>query len=1106
MASINAIKTMRVHVHLCNGMRMIVPINVEVTVAQLIAETTRRVVAMNIPQNNHNNVLRLDDGSILFAEDKLADLLDLTQDHTFFLGPMEESLKMPMISSREQSTSTDDSWIYVRWITAGRALDHTTLDSIPPDGAPLHSSTTIRELRELAFNRLHFGAASAEDEPPASATAELFLTSCYLSPLAHESLKLHDLQLKGSLGDPLDVFIVLVDKSLGNPKQDGSDKADRAWSFASTDHGKATFQTCLMIFLKEILDQKLNLENALNMLWDITHFPPALLALRQLYQDGLYRLRPLPLAVFASSFREVSLRIVPTWISSSPDSVLESSRQVFSWLHSFQTISSKPSVSKCQLVHKVELKEMNVAKEEAGVDQSGRLEHTAYTHVRITNTATDTKLSSGEVYHQKISVSKEKEDSVKVELLAAALWGFYQSPYNFYFDYPISAVSLRNHCRADLLHPQDFDNLLQTTRQVEAFRLIGPLQLGACASSTLPVLTLDSEGYISRYDQQDRECSEREFYTSNVFRKEVLSGSDPGQYLLQKLRPIIETRKKEGTWEIDAWDQDCKTMDTRTPEEAIVICVDQSGSMGTAMRPDWISGSPGRASTARQSKVDELSRLSEVKVVFSNLVSRISAYRLPTHLGLVTFSGRDSIKIDQNLTPVLYDFQDRLNDAVCMTNTAIFDAIKKASEKLASFKKLNPQAKLRIVLLTDGDDNASQTTPAAVCKRLYDLDIVLDAIVIGTTKTIDLFKIATHTGGYAFNPISRELLFQIFLLDGCIDIKTRPDIQKLPIVDYSLSMPKHRDMPTKYIFPPSRSHPRENDNFISLSLANGHFANMSRRFKKLTTGTPSTVSSSVISSEATTWTSGATAVAGPGGQSRQYLNELMAMIGNPHPSMDVYVSESDIGFWKVVMEGPPGSAYEDGTFVLYVDLGEHFPLHAPTVRFITPVLHPNITKHGRICHEIFNREWHSGIRVYEVLQHVWSIFLSLEARDAVDPLFTLRFWTDPEGGKREVTEYIRRFALKTRGLHGIEILGHSSTKSYSTSSPSESNSWNSSIGAYTPSKTPSIASNTSEATLISLPVNTPSASSTAGSDIANGDPPGGRRSRSFFRRVGTKRF
>ena len=44
------------------------------------------------------------------------------------------------------------------------------------------------------------------------------------------------------------------------------------------------------------------------------------------------------------------------------------------------------------------------------------------------------------------------------------------------------------------------------------------------------------------------------------------------------------------------------------------------------------------------------------------------------------------------------------------------------------------------------------------------------------------------------------------------------------------------------------------------------------------------------------------------------------------------------------MVGPSGSAYENGTFVLFVELGDQFPMRPPSARFKTPVLHPNVTK------------------------------------------------------------------------------------------------------------------------------------------------------------------
>lgn len=40
---------------------------------------------------------------------------------------------------------------------------------------------------------------------------------------------------------------------------------------------------------------------------------------------------------------------------------------------------------------------------------------------------------------------------------------------------------------------------------------------------------------------------------------------------------------------------------------------------------------------------------------------------------------------------------------------------------------------------------------------------------------------------------------------------------------------------------------------------------------------------------------------------------------------------------------------------MYLDMESTYPAQAPKARFITPMLHPNITKQGRICHSILDR-------------------------------------------------------------------------------------------------------------------------------------------------------
>lgn len=66
-------------------------------------------------------------------------------------------------------------------------------------------------------------------------------------------------------------------------------------------------------------------------------------------------------------------------------------------------------------------------------------------------------------------------------------------------------------------------------------------------------------------------------------------------------------------------------------------------------------------------------------------------------------------------------------------------------------------------------------------------------------------------------------------------------------------------------------------------------------------------------------------------------------MSNAHTDVDVYISESDLCFWLVVMQGPTSSPYEAGTFLYYLDLSE-YPSKPPAARFLTQVLHPNITK------------------------------------------------------------------------------------------------------------------------------------------------------------------
>lgn len=875
-----------------------------------------------------------DDPLMLFDDDSVTEYLDDTEERTFFLGTTRLMRTTDGATSSLNSTLIGDDKVYVRWITPKQSLQQSKLGRI--NAEPVAKHTTIFELRHLAQEKL------AGDDVEDAFIADLYLTHCRLSTLKEESTTLADLELVGSVLKPLDIFVCTVGASdiSETPFKD-------CLAFECTERSIATFATSLMMLHKAIDKRHADLGNVLQVLWEITHFPPAVMAFQELHQnriktkgnrtslDDATEHNKRHLAILAHCFWELAKLMVPPWISGSPDTVLEASRQIFAWICQCRPEATTPYV---KLV-RVEIRE---------VPQ----DQTEFTTSRL-GAAVDFQIPSRSDKSQaiKVLVASDSDCSFRLQRIAVILDGAYGTPWDYCFDLT-EVDKLLRHSRVQLPGPTEFDDLLWIANTDEAFRMYGPLQIGSCLSTNLPVITLDARGFVSLYQDVTQPCEEVKFGIWNAVTGCVdFPDPDPGQYLLQKLEPIIEQRKKSNSWEVDAWADLPGEPDISTPDECIVICVDKSASMSSSMGAGWNLEGTGAQ--------DDPSRLDVVKDMFTNLVTRISAARLAIHLGLVTFSSPRQIEIAQPLTGVLLNFQNKLDGIREGSNTAIWDALGRASAMLMMARETHQQVKCRIILLTDGQNNSSERNASAVCQELFNNDIVLDAIVIGTKTTEDLFKMALHTGGYAFAPRTRSLLYQIPMLETVIDIRSRPDIVKVPIQDYYLlSQPKTDDMASMYEFPPARPHPHQDDDFVDLRGADRYLRNTragrftpsatsvqygSQQYERLRSPSPMNSPPGSITFDVRSLPSRTTS-SGASGLGRLVHGEVKAVIDNPHESMDVYVSERNMGFWKVAMQGPTDSPYANGTFILIVDIGNEFPRRAPTVRFITPILHANVSK------------------------------------------------------------------------------------------------------------------------------------------------------------------
>ena len=877
--------------------------------------------------------------------------------------------------------STTD--VQIRWITARAAVEFHWLDQIKRSPITVSAATPLVKLRETATHQFL---------PPViqlpGTQIELFLSNCKLS-CSDPCPTIQDLGLDLSTG--LDIFVTFtrdpnacqdIDVTDGDKDTEAPPNVQRiplAWAFTTTERGAATFVTCLKALLHALGSKETRLSEFLLVLWEVTHFPPAVLAFAELHGEqsfdpGSSR----PLAILAYTIQTLCMKIVPVRGPSSSATALEASRQVLAWLHQLSN-TQLPSKTLPMVVDKVEL---------ILVSQDDRVDNSFEPFPDGNGTVMYADVPKTSVHrskvHARVRVRSHKgfpETSPKT--LAVALAGQYAAPWDFNFELGHgSEACLSRERRRESPARADFDSLLETANQDEKFKMVGSVELRNTPSASLPLVTMSGEGLVSLYDQYDQVCGERSFFLWNVIEGKKAMPLDGGQRLLQQLGPIIEGRKQQGTWDIDAWADSTITIDHRPPKEIIVICVDRSTSMRSpldvGLRGEWCK-SKGENSS------DELSRFSEVKELFRSFVSRISSQENAVHLGLVTFDKH--VKVIQRPSPVLLNFQDNLDSVQATGQTAIWDAVQQSKkilvEQCPSDRKDGP--KRRIVLLTDGEDNSSAYKPIEVCQGLTAEKIILDAIVIGTSATYTPFKLANHTGGYAFAPTARDQFFHIPLLETFVDIGSRPDIVQIPASRWRDTGPKPADMASQYDIPACRPHPCESDDFVYLNdmrkLIGGSLSGLTSPSQPSIPDSASAISSSGSVRTATSSTLTAN------GNALHVHRQIREMLRHLHEYLDVYVDQSNMGFWKVVMQGPPESPYARGHFLLYVEMGEHFPTRPPTVRFLTPVLHPNVSKHGRICHAVFDREWASTINIHQVLEQIYGMLMHIEVSPSREDCF-----------------------------------------------------------------------------------------------------------------------
>ena len=348
--------------------------------------------------------------------------------------------------------------------------------------------------------------------------------------------------------------------------------------------------------------------------------------------------------------------------------------------------------------------------------------------------------------------------------------------------------------------------------------------------------------------------------------------------------------------------------------------------------------------------------------MFYGFRDQTSSFKGKKHLlGLLSYDHR--IVVHTNPTNNFDVYEDAIDGMECGGSTAIYEAISAGCNMLAAFKTLHPNADLRVVCLSDGNNNSNKVTAPGALDALTQIGAVCDCIIVGNSPDADLLKLVTATEGSCFQITSLSEGYECLESQAVVSLLARRDGAPKP-------EPKKRSCSF--------------ENISQASLRKGAFI----------VPTASTVKNPIPIQQAL---GGVAKMSGSASQKR-IMKELKDFNTNSSQAMlehfEVFPDVDVIGHvqsLKILMNGRTGTPYEKGCFELLYQFPGDYPFKPPLVKVVTPIYHYAVSTQGGLCLDVLRDAWSPAFNLSKVLKSLGDLLMD---SDNVDPScnFSVRSW------------------------------------------------------------------------------------------------------------------
>lgn len=155
---------------------------------------------------------------------------------------------------------------------------------------------------------------------------------------------------------------------------------------------------------------------------------------------------------------------------------------------------------------------------------------------------------------------------------------------------------------------------------------------------------------------------------------------------------------------------------------------------------------------------------------------------------------------------------------------------------------------------------------------------------------------------------------------------------------------------------------------------------------------------------------------------KRIMKELQAVRDDPTANIELFfVNESDIHHLKGTFLGPPGTPYENGKFIIDIEVPMEYPFKAPKMKFDTKVYHPNISSvTGAICLDILKDAWSPVITLKSALISLQALLQSPEPNDPQDAEVARHYLKDKESFNKTAKLWTKLYASEEEAKKDVD--------------------------------------------------------------------------------------